>query len=135
MITATSGVAPSDLAESAMGNADITANRTSIAAGTSCHTRMTALWYSAFMKSKHSSLTVRLTDELAARLDAEAQARGVSRSDIVRERLESRDVYAAATGYREIADLVGSIDGLPPDVSTKRKDYLKRSGYGRKRPR
>jgi hypothetical protein len=87
------------------------------------------------MKSKSQSLTVRLTDELAARLDAEAQARGLSRSDLVRERLESRDTYGTSTGYSEIADLVGSIDGLPSDISAKRKDYLKRSGYGRKRPR
>lgn len=87
------------------------------------------------MKSKSQSLTVRLTDELTARLDAEAQARGLSRSDLVRERLESGDTYGTSTGYGVIADLVGSIDGLPSDISARRKDYLKRSGYGRKRPR
>lgn len=87
------------------------------------------------MKPKQQSLNVRLTEELAARLDAEAQARGLSRSDLVRERLESHGTYAAPAGYAAIADLVGSIDSLPPDVSAKRKDYLKRSGYGRKRPR
>ena len=86
-------------------------------------------------KGRSQSLTVRLSDELAARLDADAQARGLSRSDLVRERLESRDSYGAPGGYNEIADLVGSIDGLPSDVSARRKDYLKRSGYGRKRPR
>lgn len=87
------------------------------------------------MKSKRQSLNVRLTDELAARLDAEAQARGLSRSDVVRERLEGHERYGAPAGFEAIADLVGSIDGLPSDISTKRKEYLKRSGYGRKRPR
>jgi hypothetical protein len=87
------------------------------------------------MKSKRQTLNVRLTDELAARLDAEAQARGLSRSDVVRERLESEERYVPRAGFDLIADLVGSIDGLPSDVSTKRKDYPKRSGYGRKRPR
>lgn len=86
------------------------------------------------MKAKGQSLTVRLTDELAARLDAEARARGISRSLLVRERLEGPG-HGAPTSFDEIADLVGSIDGLPADVSAKRKDYLKRSGYGRKRPR
>jgi hypothetical protein len=87
------------------------------------------------VKSKRQSLTVRLTDELAANLDAEARARSLSRSDVVRERLESHDRYGAPAGFGAIADLVGSIDGLAADVSTKRKDYLKRSGYGRKRSR
>ena len=87
------------------------------------------------MKSKPQSLNVRLTDELATSLDAEARARGLSRSDIVRERLESHESYGAPAGFEAIADLVGAIDGLPPDTSARRKDSLKRSGYGRKRPR
>jgi hypothetical protein len=34
-----------------------------------------------------------------------------------------------------IADLVGSVDGLPADLSGRRKAYLRTTGYGRKRPR
>jgi len=34
-----------------------------------------------------------------------------------------------------IADLVGSVDGLPADLSRRRKAYLRSTGYGRKRPR
>jgi hypothetical protein len=34
-----------------------------------------------------------------------------------------------------IADLVGSVDGLPADLSAKTKRHLKATGYGRKRSR
>jgi hypothetical protein len=34
-----------------------------------------------------------------------------------------------------IADLVGSVDGLPADLSKRKKAYLKTKGYGRKRAR
>jgi hypothetical protein len=34
-----------------------------------------------------------------------------------------------------IADLVGSVDGLPADLSERKKRYLKATGYGRKRAR
>jgi hypothetical protein len=37
--------------------------------------------------------------------------------------------------FNAIADLVGSVDDLPPDVSASRKRRLKATGYGRKRPR
>lgn len=84
---------------------------------------------------KGQSLTVRMTQELAAKLDAEAAARGVSRSMVVRERLEGPAVEIAPSGFGSIADLVGSVDALPADISTRRKDYLKRTGYGRKRSR
>jgi hypothetical protein len=36
--------------------------------------------------------------------------------------------------FADIADVVGSVDGLPPDLSTNLKKYL-RAGYGRKRSR
>ena len=34
-----------------------------------------------------------------------------------------------------IADLIGSVDGLPADLSARKKSRLKATGYGRKRPR
>jgi len=34
-----------------------------------------------------------------------------------------------------IADLIGSVDGLPADLSARRKKHLEATGYGRKRPR
>jgi hypothetical protein len=34
-----------------------------------------------------------------------------------------------------IADVIGSVDGLPADLSAQKKRYLRSTGYGRKRPR
>lgn len=83
------------------------------------------------------TLTVRLPDPLAAAIEAEAQERGLSKSDVVRERLERA---ASGTGEPppapyDIGDLIGAVDGLPPDLSSRWKEHLRRTGYGRKRPR
>jgi Arc/MetJ-type ribon-helix-helix transcriptional regulator len=82
------------------------------------------------------TLTVRLPDALVADIEAESRERRRSKSDVVRERLRlaagrrSRSVRAHA-----LADLVGSVDGLPPDLSRRKKAYLTTTGYGRKRAR
>lgn len=83
------------------------------------------------------TLTVRLPDPLVAQIEAESRARRVSKSDVVRERLNAK-----STGRRSgskildsISDLIGSVDGLPADLSTNKKRYLRTTGYGRKRPR
>jgi hypothetical protein len=34
-----------------------------------------------------------------------------------------------------IADVAGSVDGLPADLSERKKYYLRKWGYGRDRPR
>ena len=83
------------------------------------------------------TLTVRLPQPLVADVEAESRARRISKSDVVRERLQ------LATGPERrqpaaldaIADLIGSVDGLPADLSTQKKHYLRSTGYGRKRPR
>ena len=82
-------------------------------------------------------VTVRLPDPLVAEIDAESQDRGVSRSDIVRERLQgSQDAKGRRPASLDaVADLVGSVDGLPADLSTGTKRYLQATGYGRKRHR
>jgi Ribbon-helix-helix protein, copG family len=82
------------------------------------------------------TLTVRLPDALAAAIEAEARLRKLSKSDIVRERLERAPVGAAEPNPAsyDIADLIGSVDGLPADLSARKKHYL-RLGYGRKRSR
>lgn len=83
------------------------------------------------------TITVRLPEPLAADIEAESRQRKVSKSDVVRERLQ----LAAASRRRRprsndaIADLIGSVDGLPADLSARKKWYLKASGYGRKRTR
>lgn len=83
------------------------------------------------------TLTVRLPESLVADIEAEARVRELSKSDVVRERLER-----ASPGLKEpgapayaIADLIGSVDGLPADLSARTKHYLRATGYGRKRPR
>jgi hypothetical protein len=83
------------------------------------------------------TLSVRVSDRVAAELDAESRARKISKSDIVRERLNNLkqsnpDVPRA---YQDIADLIGSVEGLPPDLAARKKHYLKITGYGRKRHR
>ena len=83
-----------------------------------------------------STLTVRLPEALVAEIEAESRERGRSKSDVVRERL-SVGVKAQSRGKLPdiIADLAGSVDGLPPDLSERKNYYLKITGYGRKRPR
>ena len=82
------------------------------------------------------TLTVRLPEPLAAEIEAEARARKISKSDVVRERLErSPGTGEPAAAPYAIADLIGSVDGLPRDLSARKKDYLRLTGYGRKRPR
>jgi hypothetical protein len=83
------------------------------------------------------TLTVRLPDTLAAELLAESRRRKLSQSDIVRERLsaEVKSSRRELAALDAIADLIGSVDRLPADLSDRGKHYLKTTGYGRKRPR
>jgi Arc/MetJ-type ribon-helix-helix transcriptional regulator len=83
------------------------------------------------------TLTVRLPEPLVADIEAESRDRKISKSDVVRERLQ----IAPGSGRRPaapldaIADLIGSVDGLPADLSARKKQYLRVAGYGRKRSR
>ena len=83
------------------------------------------------------TLTVRLPEALVVQIETESRERKLSKSDVVRERLS----LAAGARRRQpasldaIADLVGSVHGLPADLSTRKKKYLKATRYGRKRPR
>jgi Arc/MetJ-type ribon-helix-helix transcriptional regulator len=83
------------------------------------------------------TLTVRLPEALVAQIEAESRRRKLSKSDVVRERLteggKSCDRQTALLDA--IADVVGSVDGLPRDLSTRTKKYLKSTGYGGKRAR
>ena len=82
------------------------------------------------------SLTIRLPEALAAQLEAESRERRMSKSDIVCERLQPRVASEKRpAAFDGIADLIGSLDGLPADVSARKKHYLKTTGYGRLRPR
>ena len=83
------------------------------------------------------TLTVRLPEPLVADIDAESRKRKMSKSDVVRERLQTggKQGRHRPAPFDAIRDLVGAIDGLPHDLSARKKDYLKAKGYGRKHPR
>jgi len=84
------------------------------------------------------TLTVRLPEPLVAEIEAESRGRRCSKSDIVRERLQRAPrpkKERQSTPLNAIADLIGSVDGLPADLSARKKRYLKVTGYGQKRAR
>jgi Ribbon-helix-helix protein, copG family len=78
------------------------------------------------------TFVVRLPDPLAAEIEAEARERRISKSDIVRERLESAPQRPENSLLDAIADLAGSVKGLPRDLSMRKKHYL-RAGFGKNR--
>jgi Arc/MetJ-type ribon-helix-helix transcriptional regulator len=83
------------------------------------------------------TLTVRLPESIVAEIDAESRRRKLSKSDIVRERLQAGPPASKrrATALDGIADLIGSVDGLAEGLSARRREHLLSTGYGRKRPR
>ena len=83
------------------------------------------------------TLTVRLPEPLVAEIEMESRGRKCSKSDIIRQRLQrdARPTRRQSTPLDAIADLVGSVDGLPADLSARKKRYLKATGYGQKRSR
>lgn len=83
------------------------------------------------------SLTVRLPEPLVADIEAESRGRKISRSDVVRERLELAPRLRRRRGasLNAIADLIGSIKGLPSDLAARKKAHLRSTGYGQKRSR
>ena len=83
------------------------------------------------------TLTVRLPEPLVAEIERESRGRKCSKSDVVRQRLQrtARPLRGQSTPLDTIADLIGSVDGLPVDLSSRKKRYLKATGYGQKRSR
>ena len=83
------------------------------------------------------TVTVRLPDELADAIEKESRATQRSKSDVIRERLQSAGDAPSQTAdpLASIRDLIGSVDGLPDDLGRRYKHYLRTTGYGRKRRR
>lgn len=83
------------------------------------------------------ALTVRLPEALVSEIEGESRRRKLSKSDVVRERLTgvASQSGPAAAAVDAIADLIGSVEGLPTDLSGRKKKYLKSTGYGRNRSR
>jgi Arc/MetJ-type ribon-helix-helix transcriptional regulator len=82
-------------------------------------------------------MTVRLPPTLVAEIEAESRKRKISKSDVVRERLRRgrKSSQRLSTAADSIADLIGSVEGLPSDLSARKKLYLKNTGYGKKHTR
>ncbi len=83
------------------------------------------------------TLTVRLPETVVAEIEAESRRRKLSKSDVVRERLAraGKPRRRPPALLEAIADVVGSVDRLPRDLSARSKRYLKSTGYGDKRAR
>ena len=83
------------------------------------------------------TLTVRLPEPLVSEIEAESRGRKCSKSDIVRERLQraARPSRHKSAALDAIAELIGSVDGLPADLSAHKKRQLKATRYGKKRAR
>lgn len=94
---------------------------------------MPLMQYDAVMKT----VAFRLPGALIAEIEREARARRVSKSVVVRDRLRAGapDADIREAQFDGIADLIGSVDRLPPGLSGERKAQLKATGYGRKRSR
>jgi Arc/MetJ-type ribon-helix-helix transcriptional regulator len=97
--------------------------------------RRIACLASAYYTADVKTLTVRLPDALVAEIEAESRERGRSKSDVVRERLRVGRSSERSATYDAIAHLAGSIDGLPADLSSRKKYYLRKILRGGKRPR
>jgi hypothetical protein len=82
------------------------------------------------------TITFRVPEELAAEIEAEACARRISKSDVVRERLRRAACDSPPDPLASIRDLIGSVDDdLPPDLSARVDHYLRVTGFGRDRSR
>ena len=80
------------------------------------------------------TLTVRLPEQLVAEINAESRERKMSKSDVIRERLQARSKSGKhlSTPVELIGDLIGSVDGLPRDLSARKKHYLKAAAMAAK---
>ena len=82
------------------------------------------------------TLTVRVPEALVAEIEAESRKLQRSKSGVVRGRLSLVGKQRSRRApFSAIADLVGSVDRLPVDLSRRTKAYLKTTGYGRMRAR
>ncbi len=83
------------------------------------------------------TLVLRIPDDLARELDAEAKKSHLTKSEVARRRLIAAGSQSpiVASGFDLIADLVGTVEGGPADMSARKKDYLKTTSYGKSRHR
>ncbi len=81
------------------------------------------------------TLVLRIPDDLARELEAEARGCDLTKSEIARRRLIAAGAQNTRTtsGFDLIADLIGTVEGGPTDMSARKKHYLKTQGYGKSR--
>ena len=80
----------------------------------------------SFADKVMKTITVRLPSSLIAEIEAESSVRNISKSDVVRERLQrGRKLSRRSSKIERIADLIGSVDGLPANLSARKKWFLK----------
>lgn len=82
------------------------------------------------------TLVLRIPEALAAELKDEARRLNSTRSEVARARLTGagKNRQSDGGGFALISDLIGVEKGGPPDVSARKKQYLKKRGYGREKP-
>ena len=83
------------------------------------------------------TLVLRIPDDLARELDAEAKKTHLTKSEVARRRLiaAGSQSHDTASGFELIADLIGTVEGGPTDMSARKKEYLKTKDYGKSRHR
>jgi Arc/MetJ-type ribon-helix-helix transcriptional regulator len=77
------------------------------------------------------TVTVKLQDRLLSEIEAVARTRRVSRSEVVRERLE-RTEFPKGSVWDRMQDLVVDEDRAPADLASNK---ARLRGYGRSRSR
>ncbi len=83
------------------------------------------------------TLVLRIPDDLARELEAESKKTHLTKSEVARRRLIAAGSQSQGTssGFDLIADLIGTVEGGPTDMSTRKKEHLKTKGYGKSRHR
>ncbi|HEX8108473.1 MAG TPA: ribbon-helix-helix protein, CopG family [Kofleriaceae bacterium] len=80
-------------------------------------------------------VSIRLPSPMLAALDRRARRRRVPRADLIRDALtaylELPDGALQRRPIDRIRNLLGAIDGLPPDLASRADDYLEDLGRPR----
>lgn len=83
------------------------------------------------------TLVLRISEELAAEIEDEARRLNRTKSEVARARLAAangKPAGADESSFALISDLIGTEQGGPPDVSKRKKHYLRVRGYGDEKP-
>ena len=72
------------------------------------------------------TLVLRIPDNLAHEMEVEARESHLTKSEVARRRLIAAGSQAPHTpsGFDLIADLIGTVEGGPDDMSSRKKHYL-----------